>query len=217
MNGSSSWIEPPPPQRGFGCFGQGCLILVVFVILLGVAFFGGTYYAARYLRMEFFSAEHLNLPASDATLQEEEEVRARWEAFEKAAKAHQSARIELTADDLNALIASEPKLRGDAYVSIDDNTARLQLSFPAGRSRWLRGRYLNAQCSVQSGASRKPRDARIVSIVLNGRPVGDEAVSWKFGSWAPNRFIADWTNDYSLDTFEIADGKVILESKGSGE
>ncbi len=217
MNGSSSWIEPPPPERGFGCFGKGCLILVVFFILLGVAFFGGTYYAVRYLRMEFYSAEHLRLPASRATLEEEDEVRARWEAFEKSAKAHESARIELTAADLNALIAAEPRLRGNAYLSIDDSTARLQLSLPAGRSRWLRGRYLNAQCSVESGASRKPGDARIVSIVVNGRPVGDEALGWKFGSWAPNRFIADWTNDYSLETFEIADGKVILESKGSGE
>jgi hypothetical protein len=54
MNGSSSWIEPPPAQRGLGCFAKGCLILVVFVILLALAFVAGTYYAAKYLRTEYF-------------------------------------------------------------------------------------------------------------------------------------------------------------------
>src|SRR5438105_5381044 len=145
MNGSSSWIEPPPHQRGLGCFAKGCLILVVFFILLGLAFVAGTYYAAKYLRTEYFSAHHDRLPISQATVDEEQAVRTRWDAFEKAAHANQAARIELTADDLNALIASEPKLHGNAYVTIEDNTAHLQLSMPSGKARRLNGRYLNAR------------------------------------------------------------------------
>ena len=47
MNGSSSWIEPPPAQRGLGCFAKGCLILTVFFILLALAFVAGTYFAAE--------------------------------------------------------------------------------------------------------------------------------------------------------------------------
>ena len=124
MNGSSSWIEPPPHQRGLGCFAKGCLILVVFGILLGLSFVAGTYYASRFLRTEYFSAAHERLPISHASVEDEQAVRTRWNAFEKAARAHEPARIELSADDLNALIASDPKLRGDAFVSIEDNTAR---------------------------------------------------------------------------------------------
>src|SRR5437868_6291353 len=97
MNGSSSWIEPPPHQRGLGCFAKGCLILVVFFILLGLAFVAGTYYAAKYLRTEYFSSHHEHLPANRPTVEEQEAVRARWEAFEKAAHAHEAARIELSA------------------------------------------------------------------------------------------------------------------------
>src|SRR5438477_13132594 len=114
MNGSSSWIEPPPQQRGLGCFAKGCLILVVFFILLGLAFVGGTYYAAKYLRTEHFSTNHERLPQSQETVEEEDAVRARWDAFQKSARAHEATRIALTADDLSALIASEPKLRGNA-------------------------------------------------------------------------------------------------------
>ena len=62
MNGSSSWIEPPPAQRGLGCFAKGCLILVVFFILLALAFVAGTYYAAKYLRTEYFSIHHERAP-----------------------------------------------------------------------------------------------------------------------------------------------------------
>src|SRR5713101_9335435 len=99
MNGSSSWIEPPPAQRGLGCFAKGCLILVVFFILLALAFVAGTYYAAKYLRTEYFSIHHERVPISQATVEEEQAVRSRWDAFEKAAHAHESVRIELTADD----------------------------------------------------------------------------------------------------------------------
>ena len=215
MNGSSSWIEPPPAQRGLGCFAKGCLILVVFFILLAAAFVAGTYYAAKYLRTEYFSVHPERLPISQATVEEEQAVRARWDAFETAAHAHEAARIALSADDLNALIASEPKLHGNAYVTIQDSTAHLQLSMPIGKARWLRGRYLNAQCSVQSAPSGKPEDAHITSIVVNGRPVGEEILSWQYGTWSFKRYMSDWTGRTNLKTFEISDGRMILETSGS--
>jgi len=217
MNGSSSWIEPPPQRGGLGCFAKGCLILVVFFILLALSFVAGTYYATKYLRTEYFSSHHERLPISHATIEEEQEVRARWDAFEKAAHAGEAARIELTADDLNALIAAEPKLHGDAYVTIEDNVAHLQISLPIGEGRWLRGRYINAKCSVQSAASAKPEDARITSIIVNGKPVGDEFLSWQYGSWSFKRYATDWTGRTNLKTFEISDGKIILETKGIRE
>ena len=215
MNGASSWIEPPPAQRGLGCFAKGCLILVVFFILLALAFVAGTYFAAKYLRTEYFSIHHERMPISQATVEEEQAVRARWDAFEKAAHAHESVRIELTADDLNALIASEPKLHGNVHVTIEDSTARLQVSMPIGKTRWLNGRYLNAQCSVQSAPTGKPEDARITSIVVNGRPVGEEILSWEYGSWSFKRYMLDWTGRTNLKTFEVSDGKIILETNGS--
>jgi hypothetical protein len=217
MNGSSSWIEPPPAQRGLGCFVKGCLILVVFFILLALAFLAGTYYAARYLRTEYFSTAHKRLPISQATVEEENMVRARWDAFEKAARAHEPARIDLTADDLNALIAAEPRLRGDAYVTIEDDTAHLQISMPIGRSWWLRGRYINARCTVQSAPSGKPEDARVTSIIVNGRPVGEEFLSWQYGSWSFNRYVRTWAGETNLKTFEISDGKVILETNANSD
>ena len=217
MNGSSSWIEPPPHQRGLGCFAKGCLILLVFGILLCLAFVAGTYYAARFLRTEYFSTEHERLPISHASVEEENGVRARWDAFEKAARAHEPARIELSADDLNALIATDPRLRGDAYVTIEDNTGRFQISIPIGRNWWMPGRYINAQCSVQSAPNGKPEDAQITRIIVNGRPVGQEFLSWQYVSWSFKRYVGEWVGETDLKTFEIADGKVILETNASSD
>jgi hypothetical protein len=41
MNG---WVEAPPPKRGLGCFARGCLILVVFGIVLAIACVAGLYW-----------------------------------------------------------------------------------------------------------------------------------------------------------------------------
>src|SRR5437667_149218 len=164
---------------------------------------------------EGLSALYDKLIEAQAKMEEEQAVRARWDAFEKAAHPHEAVRIELTADDLNALIASEPKLHGNAYVTIEDSTAHLQLSMPIGKARWLNGRYLNAQSSVQSAPTGKPEDARVTSIVVNGRPVGEEILSWEYGSWSFKRYLADWTGRTNLKTFEISDGKIILETNGS--
>ena len=215
MNGSSSWIEPPPPQHGFGCFAKGCLILLVFFILLVLSFIAGTYYATKYLKAEYFSTHHEPLPISQTTIEEEERVRARWDRFRRAARAHEAMRIELTADEINALLAADHKLRGNAFVTIEDNTAHFQISYPVGEGRWLRGRYINAQCTVQSAPSGKPEEAHITNIVVNGRPVGEEFLSWQYGAWSYKRYVTDWTSETNLKTFEIADGKVILETSGS--
>jgi len=213
MNGSSAWIEPPPQRHGVGCFVKGCLILVVFFICLGLAFVAGYYFAQKH---EYFSSHHEPLPTSPATVEEETAVRDRWDSFEKAARAHEAARIELGADDLNALIAAEPKLRGNAWVTIDGSSAHLQISMPLAKGRWFRGRYVNAQCSVQSGPSRKPEDVRLTSIVVNGKPVGEEVLSWRYGALPSFRsYIADWIGQSNLKTFEISEGKVILETNGT--
>ena len=212
---SQTWIEPPPPQKGMGCFAKGCLILIAFFVLLAIAFVGGTYLAMRYLRSEYFSTTQMQLPRPAASEQAQAAARARWDAFELAARAHQPARIELTADDINALIASEPKLRGRADVSIEENIGHLRVSMPLDELRWLRGHYLNAECTVQSGAGGDPAAARITGIIVNGQPVGDDVLRWQYRSWSLHRYISDWSNDNNLERFEISNGKVVLQTKGT--
>jgi hypothetical protein len=212
----TTWIEPPPQQerKGLGCFAKGCLILIAFVILLTAAFVAGTYFAVRFLRSEYFPAQHIQLPVSTATPEQQQAVRARWDAFEAAARAHQPARIDLTADDLNALISSEPKLRGKAQVSVDGDVGHLRVSVPLEAVPWLRGHYVNGECTIESAPDGNPMDARVRSIVVNGRPMGEELLGWQWRSWSLRRYMSDWSSERNLNRFEITGGKVILETKG---
>lgn len=213
---SASWIEPPPPrQNAMGCFGKGCLILVVFFAVLGIAFVGGGIYAVHHLRTTFFTRESMPLPQARSTVEERQLAWARWRIFERRARAHEPASIELTANDLNALIAAQPKLRGKAFVSIENNTLQLQTSFPLDDVQLLRGYYVNGECTIHSASSGDPDAAQITNIVLNGHPVDDAALTWRY-PWSLRGFISKWVNENDLKTFEIRDDKVILETKGSG-
>ena len=211
---NQTWIEPPPPQKGMGCFAKGCLILIAFFILLGVAFIGGTYLAVRYLRTEYFPTTRAPLPATSPSAEAQQDARARWDAFERAARAHQPARIELTADDINALIASEPVLRGKAQIAIEGSVAHLQVSVGLDNFRWLRGHYLNAECSVQASPDGDPNQARITQIIVNGQPVSDDVLRWQHGPWSLRSYISSWSNEKNLERFEISNGKVILQTRG---
>ena len=107
-------------------------------------------------------------------------------------------------------------MHGDAYVTIEDNTAHVEVSMAIGKARWLTGRYINAQCSVQSAPSGEPEAARITSIVVNGKPVGEEFLSWQYGAWSFKRYLSDWIMQTNLKRFEISDGKIILETNATG-
>jgi len=212
---SAMWIEPPPPPREKGCFAKGCLILMVFFIVLAIAFIGGTFYAVRHLRSNYFPRTQVELPASTASEEEQQMALANWKLFERKARAHMPAQIEMTADELNALIASNPRLRGKAYVTIEDNTARLRVSAPLDGSRWLRGHFVNGECTVQSASSGNPDDAHISNVIVNGRAVDAAALTWRY-PWSLRSFISRWTEENDLKTFEIREGRVLLETKGSG-
>ena len=198
-----------------GCFAKGCLILVAFFILLGLAFIGGTWFAVRYLRGEYFPRTSMQLPPAASTEQEQQLALTNWRIFEAHARAHEPAHLELTGDDVNALIAAEPALSGKAHVSIEGDVAHLQISVPLDQVRWLHGHYMNGECTVRSGLNADPRDIRITNIVVNGRPVAIEAVQWRYGPWSVRRYIHDWAHDQNIKTFEIRDGRVILDTGGS--
>jgi hypothetical protein len=209
---NSSWVEPPP-QQGMGCVGKGCIILFAFFLFLCLAFAGGTYLAVRYLRTSYFVSSQTPLPATTATQEEQQLAKEKWDNFERGERAHEARRIEMTADELNALIASEPDLRGKGYVTIDDDTARLKVSMSLDKVKMLRGRYINAECAVQSAPDGDPSQARFTEILVNGKPVGQDVLNWR-GPWGFRRYVEEWTSRGKIKTFEIRDGKVILESRG---
>ena len=157
MNG---WVDAPPRRRGLGCFGRGCLILAVFAIVLGIACFAGMYWGiyrhsaifhglywltkAQAIGQSSVAVPHFT--ASDAQIQS---VHERCEDFEQKARAGQPAELELTADDINTLIATNQDLRGKIFASIDGERLRCQASVPLGDLIPRSGYYFNGDITVE--------------------------------------------------------------------
>jgi hypothetical protein len=229
----TSWIEPPPKPKGMGCFGKGCLLIIVFLVLLVVAFVIGFYVGTK----------PREIPQVQTSEDEQNAVRARWDEFEAASRNEQvmspaapqlspapdvtpapeatpapaatpasANRIELTANDINQLIARGRKTRGKAFVSIDNDVASVQVTIPLEKVGF-RGRYLNGQFAVRASPDRNPRNLQITQMSLTGVP--DGVVNSLLGARSVQSYVDEFASEHGIATFTIENNKVILETNGA--
>jgi hypothetical protein len=221
----NTWIEPPPPQRkGMGCFARGCLILLVFAIVLILACCAGLYWGYRnhsaVVRGAYFLAKtHAitdsprPIPEYNAPEQEIQAVKGRWQDFEHAVQERQPAEIELTADEINGLIAANRHARGKAFVSIEGNRLSLQTSLPLSKFLGQSGYYLSGDITIQSDAVASLSKPRLENVALNSQPVPHDLLDWKYHSRSLRDYLAEYSPIQDLGTIQIRDGKVILRSR----
>src|SRR5919198_2358194 len=119
----------PQQKRGMGCFGKGCLVLIILAILLVVVGVGGSYWSVRHV---YLSDKPVPIPepsaspetspvtsgatsmATPAPSERSAAVRERLDTMKQAARAHEPNEVILTAADINALIAANRKSSGMA-------------------------------------------------------------------------------------------------------
>jgi len=139
--------EPPRARRG--CLFYGCLTGVV---LLLIALAGGLagYRYARKMFNDFTDSQPLAMPPVRLTQPQIDQLQQRIEAFRQAVRQGESpAPLALTADQINALIATDPDLKalkGKISISIEGRQLKGRLSVPMEQLGlpMFRGRYLNA-------------------------------------------------------------------------
>jgi len=225
MSDNPSWIQPPPPQKRMGCFGRGCLILLVFALVLILACCAGLYWGYRHhsavVRGAYFLAKTHAItdsprpvPQYNAPEQEIQAVKGRWQDFEHAVQERQPAEIELTADEINGLIAAHRHARGKAFVSIEGNRLFLQTSVPLNKFFGQSGYYLSGDITIQSGAAASLAKPRLESVALNSQPVPHDLLDWKYRSRPLRDYLAEYSPIPDVGTIQIRDGKVILRSRG---
>jgi hypothetical protein len=224
----ATWIEPPPRTKRNGCLGKGCMMIVVFLVLLAVAFFVGGYVGVRYV---VTSKEPKQIPQIETTEADQQAARAKWEQFKAGppsvavpepvpgttttevapAATPGPNRIELTASEINQLIAGSRKLNGKAFVTIDNNVARVQVSVPLEKVG-LRGRYLNGELQVRSAPDRNPRNIEITEVSLGG--MSEKILNSLLGFRSLRSYADQYATEYDITSFAIEDNKVIIESSG---
>jgi hypothetical protein len=219
----NTWVEAPPQRKGLGCFGRGCLILLVFVIVLAIACFTGMYWGLHRHSALFYGSYWMAktrslaeaptpVPEFNPSNQQIQLVQERWQDFEQKTRAAQSAEIELSADDINALIATSEDVHGKVFVSIDRDQLRLQMSVPIGKFFGRQGYYFNGDVIIELDGVQSQDDPRFRRITINGEQVPTDFLNWKYGSRQLREYLADQRNAYEIDSIEVRDGKVILRS-----
>ena len=217
-------VESPPPKR-MGCLAKGCLILLVFAAALLIACCAGIYWGFKHhsalvrgmywLRRAYALADSpLEIPRYDTSNARIQVTTERWQKFEATAHARQPAEIELTANEINDLIASNPDVRGKMFASIAGNRLRLQMSVPFGEFVGRPGYYLNGHITVQSEGPENVAYPRLTNITINNQRLPPDLLDWKFRSRPLRDYLAENQNTWGVSTIEIRDGKLILQSRG---
>jgi len=226
----------PPPKRGMGWFGKGCLILIVLAILLVVVGVGGTYWSLRHVYLSDKPAPiPQTSPPSETEAATPDEisaakpsdtgvvVRERLDTMKKAARAHEATDVELTAADINALIAANRKSRGTASVGIDGNVLQAQFSIPLERldvpfrsAFGLGDRYLNATVTITSPPGTNANSVQLSEVTLNGHGIPSGLLDWGLPGVGRSlrSYVIKYANHYGVTGGEIRDGKVILHTSG---
>ncbi|HEX8280360.1 MAG TPA: hypothetical protein VF551_03200 [Chthoniobacterales bacterium] len=142
-----------------------------------------------------------------------EAVERRWKAFERAARRGERARIELTDDEINALLTNDPDLRGKALVDIRGNVGHVRVSIPLDKLVFMGGRYLNGEATVESSPDGDPAKARISNILIGNQPMADDFLDRRIFGSSLRSYITDWVNEQNLSSFRIEGGRVIGETR----
>jgi len=148
--------------------------------------------------------------ASDTQIQS---VHERCEDFEQKARAGQPAELELSAVDVNTLIATSQDLRGKAFVSIEGERLRCQASVSLGEFIGRSGYYFNGDITLELKGAESLENPQLRGVTVNGEPVPSDLLNWKYRSKRLRDYLADYRNGTGVGTIEIRDGKLILRSR----
>jgi len=226
----------PPPKRGMGCFGKSCLFVIVLAILLVVVGVGGTYWSVRHVYLSDKPAPigEASVPTETSAATPGEtsvatpskksaEVRERFDTMKKAARSHEESEVELTAADINALIAANRKSSGTASVGINDTVLQAQFSIPLERldvpfrnAFGLNDRYFNATVTIVAPPGTNANSVQLSEVTLNGHGIPAGLLDWGLPGVGKSlrTYVIKYANQYGVADGEIRDGKVILHTSG---
>jgi len=205
-----------PVKRRRGCLFYGCLTscILVLVVLAGLIL--------GYLKIlnSFTDLKPTALPTVDMSDAEKQQVRQRVDAFRNDVRsAHPTQPLSLTANEINALIATDPNLKalnGKLYVTIEGNQVKGQLSVPTSDIGLgiFKHRYINGSGGLNVSLTNGTLFLSLQSLAIKGRPIPE-----KYMQQVRAQNLAQGINDdpkasaglNKLKSIEVKDGKLLIE------
>ena len=172
--------QPPKPRHG--CLFYGCITGLVLLVLIAVGGLVTFHYAKKAITglvNNYTDSQPMELPAVQMSQTDIGKLKERWKGFEDAVRAGRpTPPLTLTADEINALIASGPdqkSIKGKFYLSLDGDRVKGELSLPLQELGWkmVKGRYLNGSGTFNLSLQNGVLFLAPQTITVKGKPVPD--------------------------------------------
>ncbi len=161
----------------WGCLIGGCLSAVLLMVGGLVAVGVGSFWLYKQQVAQYTSDQPRQLPVVEVSPDELKALERRVEGFqEKVDKGETPEQLILTADDLNALIGKEEKLRGKVFVTIEDGLIQADVSIPTDFLPGAKGRFFNGSVSADASLEDGVLIVTLESAEVNGTPVPEEVM-----------------------------------------
>lgn len=220
----------PAPKQGMGCFAKGCITLVVVGILLaGLVAFAGY---QGYRSISAYLAERpANIRVYPATEEQYQAVLQKMAPFANALETNRRETLELTADDLNTLVARDPRaseLKGRAAFAIAQDELSADVSMPVNGDA-KRGKaatkFFNGHLGLGVSLDQGEFAFQLNTVVVNGKPLPGWTMqvlqSKDFAKGFNRSFNQAWQKDpkaqavlNKLRSVRVAGDRLVLTSVG---
>jgi hypothetical protein len=170
-------VSVAPQKKGMGCLGCGCLI-VSLLVLLFLVILGSLSYVLYHKIYSLTSNEPEPIVTFDGGDNFYAATKEKIDNFTNDLRNHQASRLELSGDEINALLTRDPYLvahKMHFHVTLSGDRASVQGVIPTGTlvEGIFTGRYVNFTTSF--GLDFKPDD-KVLNVTLTGLQVGDMIV-----------------------------------------
>jgi hypothetical protein len=197
-----------------GCLGAS-LLTIGSILLVAM----GSFWALKTQIVKYSSEQRRELPVTEVSAEKVRAVEERIETIQQqAAEGEPINELILTADQLNALISNEERLRGRVFVTINDDKLSAELSVPIDSLPGGEGRYFNGTVSLDVALESGRLVVFLREAQVNGEQVPAilmEAIRHEnlAKNLSPNSELA--RNLAKFESLEVLDGRIVLEPKSA--
>jgi len=221
---------PVPKKRGLGCLGCGCLVLALLVILF-VGLLGGIGYWIYAEGVALTSTTSPAIPTFNGSDDLYLATKQKLADFDHDVENHQAATIQLSADEINVLLARNPdvsKYNIHTHVTLTNNEARLQISLPTDALTHgiIKGRYFTLDTSFEVHFDPQTKSVNLTfhtiqvgnETVLGGSPDNSaSSLSQGFMRGFQQSFTPSFNQSFNADIRKNPDGAALLDQAKSIE
>ncbi len=192
------------------------LVVLGCLVVLGVALVVAILGYLNSLVTKYTETQPRTLITVDASPAAQEQLKARWLAFQQSVNSGRRARsFKLSAEDLNVFLANIPKLTNFLRLRIEGDKLLGDFTVPLDQTRQakLKGRHLNGVVTFNLKFENGFLDLTVADLEANGKP----APRWILARMQKENFLRDLERNRDvmdllqrIDTVQVTDGFVVV-------